>query len=697
MRDKEAQTQSDGELSGIQDALDAALCSLPDKYRLPIVLHHFEGRQVAEIAGAMACSIEALQKRLIRGREMLRDHLSRQGLAYSSASLSMITPRDVSSAALPTAFAAATAKTAHLIALGQAGAAVAIPAKVSVLTKGALKMLFIEKLKTAAAIVLISCTVCGAAGVSAYKALASEKGGPEVTKEGEHPLTMTATISPGWPQWRGPTRDGVAPPQKWNWKWPEEGPTKLWSAKIGAGYSSPIIVNGRVYGFGRDSGDFVHCIDAKTGTELWKTKVGEGRDEFVTSTPCSDGTHIFCVTADGNVTALDAESGKQVWQVNIVKEYKTSRGGFHGISNSPLLYNDMLVLSQGLALNKDSGKLVWQNKEVMTGTHCSPLSCPAGSQAGLLFVAGKGILRVDPASGNVLWKQDAPNLGYMDPIVSGDQITAITGAGGYRFKFTSDSISKDDKDIFNSNIYGYFGAGDMANPIQYNGYFYVMRTGSSDRSGMFADNPDMSASCMQCFDAKTWKNMWTTYGITGTPILCDGKIIIEGQWGDLRVIEASPDGYKELANAKIFGPRDANPTNPFGRASFATPILHEGRIYCRYYLGDLICVDVSKDYPNPDQKVGQRRIIGELQTVTGTLSNKTPEMPNHVIAVLTEDKPADPSAKPAVYKLCATKHNDNPGALEKHAALITKSAHVSVTGTLLYDDQMSVNKMEEKQ
>jgi hypothetical protein len=199
---------------------------------------------------------------------------------------------------------------------------------------------------------------------------------------------------------------------------------------------------------------------------------------------------------------------------------------------------------------------------------------------------------------------------------------------------------------------------------------------------------------MQCFDAKTWKKVWEQHGITGTPIVCDGKLILQGQYGDLRVIEASPEGYKELANARVASPRDPNPRYHFGRASFATPVLLNGRIYCRFFSGDLICLDVSKDYPNPDQKVGQRRIIGELQTVTGTLSKKTPEMPNHVIAVLTEDKSSDASEKPAVYKLCATKHNDNPGALEKYAVLIDKGAHVSVTGTLLYDEQMSVNKLE---
>jgi hypothetical protein len=53
---------------------------------------------------------------------------------------------------------------------------------------------------------------------------------------------------PGWPQFRGPHRDGVSNETGLLHKWPESGPNLLWSAQgLGRGSSSPIIVNNRLY------------------------------------------------------------------------------------------------------------------------------------------------------------------------------------------------------------------------------------------------------------------------------------------------------------------------------------------------------------------------------------------------------------------------------------------------------------------
>ncbi|MBI3832259.1 MAG: PQQ-binding-like beta-propeller repeat protein [Planctomycetes bacterium] len=501
-----------------------------------------------------------------------------------------------------------------------------------------------------------------------------------------------ASMNLDWPGWRGPSHNGVAPSQPFSWKWPKDGPKKLWSLNIGAGYASPILCDNRVFAFGRMNGDWIHAIDAVSGAVLWKTKVGEGRDEFVSSTPCTDGILVYSVTADGNVTALDAKTGNEVWKVNLVKEYKTNRGGFHGIANSPLLVGDILVLAHGVGLNKTTGKLVWQNPEAMTGGHTSPISCMSDGKPGVLMLA-KNLMFLDPLTGKNFWSETKfknPTSGYMDPLVTGDEVLVLGGAGGSHIKFNTTSAAEDNKDVFNSGKWGYFGAGDMANPVKHQGYLYVTRTGSSDRSGMFADNPDMSASCLQCFDAKTFKNMWTQHGVSGTPILCDGKMIFQGQWGDLRVIEASPDGYKELANAKIIDWKNGG-RGTLGQASFSTPILSNGRIYMRSYYGELVCVDVSKDASDAEAAGERDRIVGELYTVTGTLGPKEAGMPDYVVGVLTED--AKVQGKPSALKLCATKHNDNPGHLEKIAGMVGSKAHVTVTGTILYDGQMSVNEM----
>jgi len=59
---------------------------------------------------------------------------------------------------------------------------------------------------------------------------------------------LIASPEAGWPQWRGPRRDGISNETGLLASWPEGGPKRLWKIDdLGRGWSSPIIVNGTVY------------------------------------------------------------------------------------------------------------------------------------------------------------------------------------------------------------------------------------------------------------------------------------------------------------------------------------------------------------------------------------------------------------------------------------------------------------------
>ena len=511
-------------------------------------------------------------------------------------------------------------------------------------------------------------------------------------------FVMIATSALGgttvdWPQWRGPTRDGVAPPQKWSWEWPKEGPRKVWSANIGLGYASPIVSAGRVFAFGRVSrpvpgknwsevyGDCVTALDTETGTVLWQVKARADKGgEGVSSTPCTDGERLYAASWDGEVTALDVKTGAVVWQVNICKEYKTSKGGFHGIANSPLIAGDALVLAQGVALEKRTGKLLWQNQTAMSSQHPSPVLCNVGNQSGVVFAA-RSLLRLDPMTGNPLWQFDLGKRQpvYIDPVVIGDQILSIEGAGGMKFSYTADSVQQVKEGIFNGG-YGYFGAGDCANPVVWQGYLYAARHADGDRSGLLGDNPDLTRSSVACYDLKTLKSVWRKSGMAVTPIVCDGKLILQGLYGEVRVAEASPDGYKELANVKVFDWTRAG-RGALGQGSFSTPVLLDGRLYCREYHGELVCLDVSTNHPDAKAPDAARRIVGEAYTLTGTISARADASDKSVVGLLKESPIS--GVEPHVYELCAVHHNDNPGFPKKAADLAATGSRVVVEGTLL--------------
>src|SRR5688572_30270932 len=82
---------------------------------------------------------------------------------------------------------------------------------------------------------------------------------------------LIPSSEPGWPQFRGLRRDGRSDERGLLQSWPSDGPSKLWSVKrLGQGYSSPIIVNDKIYITG-DVGDELHlfCLDASKGKEVW--------------------------------------------------------------------------------------------------------------------------------------------------------------------------------------------------------------------------------------------------------------------------------------------------------------------------------------------------------------------------------------------------------------------------------------------
>jgi len=62
-------------------------------------------------------------------------------------------------------------------------------------------------------------------------------------------LVLTASAwTQGFPQWRGPNRDGHSDEKGLLKEWPKEGPKLLWQVNdLGSGYATPSVAGGRIY------------------------------------------------------------------------------------------------------------------------------------------------------------------------------------------------------------------------------------------------------------------------------------------------------------------------------------------------------------------------------------------------------------------------------------------------------------------
>jgi len=152
--------------------LDEVLDALPEKYRLPIILHHLEEKTIEEVAASLGLSAGTVAAQVSRGRVLLQKQLVRRGVVLSVGGVAAFLSKNVSAHASE-AFVVSTAVAATDFAAGKA-AAVAVSSSVTILTKGIMKTLLIEKL-TAVTVTSVLCLgVAGIAGVTTYQVLSAK-------------------------------------------------------------------------------------------------------------------------------------------------------------------------------------------------------------------------------------------------------------------------------------------------------------------------------------------------------------------------------------------------------------------------------------------------------------------------------------------------------------------------------------------
>ena len=225
-----------------------------------------------------------------------------------------------------------------------------------------------------------------------------------------------ASASDDWHQWRGPNRDGHSSDTGLLKKWPEGGPRLLWKATgVGDGYTGVSVVGDRVFVAG-DKGDasYLFAISRADGKVLWKTKIGKsgapGWGGFAgpRCTPTVDDNRVFAVGQYGEVLCADAGTGKEIWRKDYVNDFggQLPQWGYAGM---PLVDGDNMILAPGgnrgdlVALNKKTGKLVWQSKEFTDSIHySSPILAEIGGVRQIVQLTETSVAGIRASDGHVL-------------------------------------------------------------------------------------------------------------------------------------------------------------------------------------------------------------------------------------------------------------------------------------------------------
>lgn len=389
-------------------------------------------------------------------------------------------------------------------------------------------------------------------------------------------VVAVAAVARGddWPQFLGPNRNGQSTETRWSSDWPDVGPPVLWKTNVGVGHSSVAISDGRLFTMGnKNDVDTVYCLDPQTGAGRWKYsyRCKAGPYPGPHSTPTVDGAVVFTYSREGDLLCLEAKSGKPIWARNLKVELK-SKGPRWDYACSPLVLGRMLIVHVGgkgssvVALDKSDGKLIWQCGDEVP-SHSSPITFQVDGKTRIAMFTATALLGVDSASGKQLWQYPWENRPYnvsATPIVSGDKvfISSAYGGGCALLKVAGDRVSEVWRGRQMSNHFN--------NCMLWKGYLY----GTHGHTG--------GSPPLRCLDFQTGEVMWS-HRIRGGAalLLAGGKLILLTGEGELRAVDPSPDGYKEVARAKVLNP-----------VCWTPPVLSGGRIYGRNNDGDLVCLDV---------------------------------------------------------------------------------------------------------
>ncbi len=390
-----------------------------------------------------------------------------------------------------------------------------------------------------------------------------------------------------WPQWLGPKRDGGTPELVEPWK---ETPKILWKAKVGVGFSTPVVADGRVFVHARVNGkerEELIAFDAKTGNLLWRSAYDRSPYSSVLNTgpqatPTVSGNRIYTYGITGVLSCFEAEKGTKVWQVDAFKKLEANLPRF-GVCCSPLVIGNRVVVavngkgSSVAAFDTDTGELQWQGLDEPASTS-SPVLFAARGKAGALpdavFMTTLRVVGLNPLDGSVNWEYALPfqpSGTTPTPVVSGDTIiTSTMDNGSTAIKVTGGEKPTADKLWQAKKVSGYFSSGTAV---------------GKDRLFLVTNQlKPVPRADLVCLDPTKGTELWRKEGVGyfhfGMIRTANDKLLILDDAGNLKLLDALAKDYTELCSTKICD------------GTLVTPAIADGRVFARD-AEEIVCVELK--------------------------------------------------------------------------------------------------------
>ena len=388
-------------------------------------------------------------------------------------------------------------------------------------------------------------------------------------------VSLSAAYGEDWPEFRGPTGQGHSTTQHLPIEWSATRNIALKQSIPGEGWSSPVLVRGRIYlttavPASSDSGLSLRvlCLDAADGKIYWDSEVFKdtasrkhNKNSHASATPLIENERLYTHFGHYGTACLDL-NGKVLWR-NTSLAYPP----VHGNGGSPAIVDDVLIFSCDgesdpfiAALNKQTGKVVWkvnrETKASKTFSFSTPLAITVNGQKQVISAGSGMVCALNPKTGREIWRVlYGEGYSVIPRPVSGNGLLFIcTGFD----RPTVIAVRPDGRgDVTDTHVVWTLarGAPNTPSPLLVGDELYLV----SD------------AGIASCVDARTGKVHWQERvggNYSASPVFADGRIYLQSEEGKGVVLKAGRE-FQKLAE------------NPLNERSLASYAIGEGALFVR--------------------------------------------------------------------------------------------------------------------
>ena len=380
----------------------------------------------------------------------------------------------------------------------------------------------------------------------------------------------TLSAAEDWPEFRGPSAQGIATVTELPTNWDKDSP--IWKQSLpGNGWSSPVVQDGQVFvtaavpiGEEEVSSESKYkrqtttpyslrtlCLDYASGDILWTVETStvpaetsiHPKNSHASPTPIVTRNRLFVHFGTFGTAALDL-NGEILWNRRI--EYDP----VHGSGGSPILFEDTLILNCDgskdpfvTAIDVETGKERWRTpRPTVKGPKFSfstPLLIDVNGTPQVVSAGSHVACAYDPRTGREIWSVRYPNRWSVvpRPVYANGLILLCTGYEGPAEMLT---IRADGKgDVTESHI-----AWRVNRFVPHNPSPII------HREAVYTVDDDGIAACR---DLMTGEIQWKKRlggNFSASPIMGEGRIYFMSEDGTCTIIKAARE-FEQIARNKL--------------------------------------------------------------------------------------------------------------------------------------------------